>query len=249
MPLCDTAGRPQVYSNGNQKSYGRGFGHIAFNTPDVFGASEMLLAKQIPFQKKPNEGRMKGLAFVLDPDGWWIELVQGMLAPQDLPGPAPGFCLSQTMLRIADPNKTLPFYRDLFDMQLLKEYDFGPQQGDFSLYFLGSKSDDLQKLLSSSEPETLTKRMFDPCLELTWNHGTETLSASAEEYSTGNSDPKGFGHLGFLVDDLDKFCDLLSEVPDLQWVKKPQDGAMRGLAFVKDPTGYWVEIIQRSVKF
>ena len=27
------------------------------------------------FQKKPDEGRMKGLAFALDPDGYWVEIV------------------------------------------------------------------------------------------------------------------------------------------------------------------------------
>ena len=28
------------------------------------------------FKKKPDEGRMKGLAFVYDPDGYWVELVK-----------------------------------------------------------------------------------------------------------------------------------------------------------------------------
>ena len=28
--------------------------------------------------------------------------------------------------------------------------------------------------------------------------------------------------------------------------KKPDDGSMKGLAFAKDPDGYWVEIVKRS---
>ncbi len=52
----------------------RGFGHIAFNVPDVYALSASLEADGVRFQKRPDEGRMKGLAFCLDPDGYWIEL-------------------------------------------------------------------------------------------------------------------------------------------------------------------------------
>ena len=55
----------------------RGFSHIAFNCDDVYAATEKLLAKGINFQKKPDEGSMKSLAFALDPDGYWIELGRG----------------------------------------------------------------------------------------------------------------------------------------------------------------------------
>ena len=47
-----------------------------------------------PPRKKPDEGRMKGLAFALDPDGYWVELLRGG---------APGrHTLAQTMLRVKD---------------------------------------------------------------------------------------------------------------------------------------------------
>ena len=39
----------------------RGFGHIAFNCDDVYGATDKLLASGVQFQKKPDEGRMKGI--------------------------------------------------------------------------------------------------------------------------------------------------------------------------------------------
>ena len=30
----------------------------------------------------------------------------------------------------------------------------------------------------------------------------------------------------------------------MEFVKKPDDGSMKGLAFIKDPDGYWIEIVQ-----
>ena len=46
-----------IYHTGNQEK--DGFGHIAVNVPDVYATSEKLLQLGIPFQKKPDEGRMK----------------------------------------------------------------------------------------------------------------------------------------------------------------------------------------------
>ena len=56
---------------------------------------------------------------------------------------------------------------------------------------------------------------------------------------------RGFGHIGFLVNDLDLACNYL-ENKSISFKKKPLDGAMRGLAFIYDPDGYWVEIIGRG---
>merc|ERR1712087_1036062 len=47
-------------------------------------------------------------------------------------------------------------------------------------------------------------RLWQPVLELTHNHGTGNDENFA--FHTGNSDPQGFGHIGFLVDDLDAMC-------------------------------------------
>ena len=64
------------YHNGNDETPEGiprgGFGHIAVNTPDVYAFCEELEGKGVRFQKKPNEGRMKGLAFALDPDNYWV---------------------------------------------------------------------------------------------------------------------------------------------------------------------------------
>ena len=48
---------------------------LAFNVPDVYALSASLEADGVRFQKRPDEGRMKGLAFCLDPDGYWIEII------------------------------------------------------------------------------------------------------------------------------------------------------------------------------
>ena len=231
----DHAGRAQVYHNGN--SAPRGFGHIAFNTLDVYAASTKLEAAGVPFKKRPDEGRMKGLAFCLDPDGYWVELVrrsEGANASY-----TNEYNLSQTMIRVDDPVKTVTFYRDLWGMEILSGRDFS----DFSLFFMGTGNVDDSKN---------THEKFDPCLELTWNHGTE--KEEAPSYHDGNATtwkgepaPRGFGHIGFLVDDLNATCDLL-EAAGVTFIKKPNEGSMKTLAFVKDPSGWWIEVIQRNFK-
>jgi lactoylglutathione lyase len=55
----------QKYHPGNQER--DGFGHIAFNVEDVYDATDRLLHAGVQFKKKPDEGRMKGLAFAYDP--------------------------------------------------------------------------------------------------------------------------------------------------------------------------------------
>jgi lactoylglutathione lyase len=58
----------QGYANGNSEP-GRGFGHIAISVDNVDEACERLDKLGVPFKKKPNDGKMKGIAFILDPDG------------------------------------------------------------------------------------------------------------------------------------------------------------------------------------
>jgi lactoylglutathione lyase len=54
------------YHPGNQER--DGFGHIAVNVDDVQGTCDRLETLGVTFNKKPNEGRMRNLAFVYDPD-------------------------------------------------------------------------------------------------------------------------------------------------------------------------------------
>lgn len=212
-----------AYYPGNKEK--DGFGHIAVNTDDVYAMSEKLEKAGCSFKKKPDEGRMKGLAFVYDPDGYWVELVKR----GDDAKIANECNFSQTMLRVKDPKKSLEFYQRL-GMKLLVERHFS----DFSLYFLASNVSD----------ETNVKEMFQPVLELTHNHGTE--SDDNFKHFTGNEDDKkGFGHIGFLVDDVYKACDSIAEM-GYGFQKEPDGGSMKGLAFALDPDGYWVEIVKRG---
>merc|ERR1712087_174478 len=87
-------------------------------------------------------------------------------------------------------------------------------------------------------------RLWQPVLELTHNHGTE--NDANFQVHTGNADPQGFGHIGFLVDDLDACCKEMEEA-GVKFFKKPEEGKMRGLAFALDPSGYRVELVQRGM--
>lgn len=61
-------------------------------------------------------------------------------------------------------------------------------------------------------------------------------------YHNGNDQDqgqlRGFGHVGFLVDDLNAVCTWL-ESKGVAFKKKPQDGNMRDIAFAYDPDNYW----------
>lgn len=47
-----------------------------FLVDDVNQVSEQLEEAGVKFQKRPSEGRMRGIAFALDPDNYWVELIQ-----------------------------------------------------------------------------------------------------------------------------------------------------------------------------
>ena len=64
-----------TYLNGNEEGK-QGFGHLGFLCDDVFLASKELRDRGCEFRKEPDGGKMKGLAFVLDPDGYSVELIK-----------------------------------------------------------------------------------------------------------------------------------------------------------------------------
>jgi len=228
----------------------RGFGHIAFNCDDVDAATELLLSKGVKFHKKPNEGRMKGLAFALDPDGYWIEIVRrqaGIFKSY--------YNFSQVMMRVKDGPATIKFYQEHFGCTVLREM----KAETFTNFFLASVTPEELKAamakdpeckdqteLDPSKPNNLGKILWNQCLEFTWNHGTE--SNPEFKIHNGNDKPQGFGHIGFLMDDLDDSCAKM-EANGAVFKKKPADGNMRNLAFVYDPDGYWIELIDRKASF
>ncbi|CAL1705961.1 unnamed protein product [Somion occarium] len=68
----------QGYSSGNSDP-GRGFGHIAITVPDIQKACARFEELSVPFKKRLTDGKMKHIAFILDPDGYWIEIVPGRI--------------------------------------------------------------------------------------------------------------------------------------------------------------------------
>lgn len=61
-------------ANGNSEP-GKGFGHIAISVDNTQAACSRLEDAGHKFQKKLTDGRMRNIAFVLDPDGYWVEII------------------------------------------------------------------------------------------------------------------------------------------------------------------------------
>lgn len=151
---------------------------------------------------------------------------------------AEGFTFNHTMLRVKDPQRSLDFYTRVMGMRVLRRLDF--EEARFSLYFL-AKVDD-----GESIPEEPGERMAwtfsqRAILELTHNWGTE--DDPEHHYHNGNDEPQGFGHICFAVPDLEAAVAWFDE-NGVEYVKRPEDGRMPHIAFIKDPDGYWIEILQ-----
>lgn len=155
------------------------------------------------------------------------------------PSPETGhFVFNQTMLRIRDPEVSLDFYTRILGMTLIQRLDF--PEGGFSLYFLGYVRDSDEPLPTGRTARTVYAFRQKAVLELTHNHGTE--NDPAPTYHNGNNDPRGFGHIGIAVPDVEAACDRFSAL-GVTFIKRPQEGRMKGLAFIADPDGYWIEIL------
>ncbi|MCC5869785.1 MAG: lactoylglutathione lyase [Gammaproteobacteria bacterium] len=149
------------------------------------------------------------------------------------------FVFNQTMLRIKDPQRSLDFYTRILGMSLIRKLDFA--EAKFSLYFLGLLTDAEREAMPADD-HARSEWMFRQraLLELTHNWGTEDDPEQA--YHDGNSAPRGFGHIGLSVPDVYAACERF-EALGVDFVKRPDEGRMKGLAFIRDPDGYWVEIL------
>ncbi|KAI8376084.1 lactoylglutathione lyase [Radiomyces spectabilis] len=64
-----------AYANGNSDP-GKGYGHIAILVDDINKACERFEQLGVNFKKRLTDGKMKHIAFILDPDNYWIEIIQ-----------------------------------------------------------------------------------------------------------------------------------------------------------------------------
>ena len=123
--------------------------------------------------------------------------------------------LLHTMLRVGDLEKSVAFYTDVLGMQLLRRKDYA--SGRFTLAFLG---------YGDEKEHTV--------LELTHNWDTE-------RYDLGD----GYGHIALGVQDIQATCAGIADRGG-RLVREP--GPMKHgstvIAFLEDPDGYKVELIE-----
>ena len=161
---------------------------------------------------------------------------------QQISAQTSGFTFNHTMLRVKDPAKSLEFYTGVLGMTLLAVKKF-PEMG-FDLYFLAKLTDsERENLPSGADLEIFAFRQRG-ILELTHNYGTE--SQADFSYHDGNSEPQGFGHICFSVPNL---ADAVAwfDKNNVEFKKRPEDGSMKNIAFIKDVDGYWIEIVQADL--
>ncbi|MEW4449260.1 lactoylglutathione lyase [Qipengyuania sp. JC766] len=148
-----------------------------------------------------------------------------------------GYTFNHTMLRVKDPAKSLEFYCDVLGMTLLRKSDV--EAGEFSLYFLGFTDDEDEV---PKDEKAAAEYVFSRqgVLELTHNWGTEDEDGPV--YHDGNAEPQGFGHIALDLPDLEEAVAHFDRL-GVEFQKRPEDGKMRHIAFIKDPDGYWIEIL------
>ena len=148
------------------------------------------------------------------------------------------YIFNQTMLRIKDPEKSLDFYTRILGMTILKKLDFPDYE--FSLFFLSYLRPEDDPVPENKQDRFAYALNQKAVLELTHNWGTE--GDEGFSHHNGNSDPRGFGHIGITVPDVYEACERFDSL-GVEFQKKPDDGNMKGLAFIKDPDGYWIEFL------
>lgn len=151
------------------------------------------------------------------------------------------FVLNQTMVRVRDPEASVAFYCDVLGMSLLQQLDFEDMR--FSLYFLAYLDDNEEV---PADPAERAHFIFgrETTLELTHNWGTEA-DPDFPGYHHGNAEPRGFGHFGISVPDVTAACARFEEL-GVRFIKRPDEGTMKDIAFIADPDGYWIEILSAS---
>ncbi len=121
-----------------------------------------------------------------------------------------------TMLRVADLDASLKFYTDVLGMKLFRKKDY--PDGRFTLAFVGYGSEE------------------QGAIELTHNWHTY-------KYDHGDA----FGHVAVEVDDAYQACDRIKAAGGkVTREAGPMKHGTTVIAFVEDPDGYKIELIQKG---
>ena len=212
-------------ANGN-KDNGKGFGHTCVSVDNIQAACKRISDAGYKFQKRLEDGRMHHIAFALDPDEYWVEII-GQKATEETKDvketDTSTYRMNHTMIRVKDKDVSIKFYEDVFGMKLMRTSE--NKDAGFTLYFLAYGEHPGEASSNGVNPGAFREGF----LELTWNYGTE--KEEGKVYHDGNSDPQGFGHICVAVDDLDAACKRFEE-KDVTWKKKLTDGRMKNVAFI-----------------
>ena len=124
--------------------------------------------------------------------------------------------LLHTMLRVGDLARSVDFYTNVLGMRVLRTTDRPEQK--YSLAFVGYGEEREQAVL-----------------ELTYNYGVE-------HYELGTA----YGHVAIEVDDAKAACEAVrAKGGKVTREAGPVKGGTTVIAFVEDPDGYKIELIQR----
>jgi lactoylglutathione lyase len=122
-----------------------------------------------------------------------------------------------TMLRVGDLQRSIDFYTNVMGMRLLRTTDRPDQK--YSLAFVGYADESEQAVI-----------------ELTYNYGTDS-------YDLGS----GYGHIAIAFADVKATCDKIRAAGGtITRDAGPVKGGTTVIAFVQDPDGYKIELIERS---
>ncbi|WP_028863146.1 lactoylglutathione lyase [Psychromonas aquimarina] len=125
--------------------------------------------------------------------------------------------LLHTMLRVADLQKSIDFYTKVLNMNLIRQSENNEYK--YTLAFLGY----------GDEADTTV-------LELTYNWDTS-------EYELGDA----YGHIAIECDDIYATCETIKSMGgEITREAGPVKGGSTVIAFVKDPDGYMIELINKK---
>lgn len=122
-----------------------------------------------------------------------------------------------TMIRVADLDKSIEFYTNVLGMSVLDRFENTEYR--YTLVFVGNPD----------QPDSAT-------IELTHNWDTDS-------YELGNA----FGHLALGSEDIYAACDKIKALGgNVTREPGPMKGGSTHIAFIKDPDGYQIELIQTN---